>query len=140
MTTFTLTIDCDNAAFQDGAFGTELNACLHRVIDQVSGRGEHVGAIRDTYGATVGRFELSDPDDHGPGCDGPNNCTCITGVARTRATVLVSVAGDTVVKVSILPDHEDPDLWEGDESILAVVAKTTWAPLVSLPASVVWEG
>lgn len=90
MSRFTLTIDCDNEAFEPNP-AAELRRILRDLgdsqrlyegIDPADRRyGANEGSLRDGNGNTVGgwRFDNTpsgDDEDHGPGCDGPLNCTC----------------------------------------------------------------
>lgn len=59
MATFTLTINTDNAAFDDNLLVSELTACADKALQRIY-RGETSGNVRDTNGNTVGRFELSE--------------------------------------------------------------------------------
>ncbi len=52
MAKFTLTIDCDNAAFEDDA---ELVRIVRHVADQIE-CGETRRKVRDVNGNVVGRF------------------------------------------------------------------------------------
>lgn len=59
---FTLTIDTDNAAFQDGAFGDELATVLGVVAGHVRGLTGHATgrAVYDSNGNRVGMWRLAE--------------------------------------------------------------------------------
>lgn len=62
MTTFTLTINTDNAAFEDGlGYGkfSEIVRCVTSVAEKLAD-GNESGSVRDINGNTVGKFELSE--------------------------------------------------------------------------------
>ena len=58
---FTMTVDCDNAAFE--ADGNELARILHKLADSIAYNGleEAKDSLRDINGNKVGRWELSEP-------------------------------------------------------------------------------
>jgi hypothetical protein len=60
MSRLTLTIETDNAAFQDGQLGPELGRILHNVAERViklAAYGPHIdGRPVDINGNTVGSF------------------------------------------------------------------------------------
>lgn len=62
--TFSLTIECDNAAFGDtpAECSRELVSCLSKVAGKLAG-GTIEGRIMDTNGNTVGRFALEERPD-----------------------------------------------------------------------------
>lgn len=61
MPTFTLTIDTDNAAFEDGA-GDEIARICRDVAGRVEGLAntDFRGGVSDFNGNTVGRFQLAE--------------------------------------------------------------------------------
>jgi len=58
MTMFTLTIQTDNDAFQDGNAASELARLLRRVAQRLPVMDAGGGRIQDSNGNTVGRWEL----------------------------------------------------------------------------------
>lgn len=56
---FTLTINCNNAAFQDGDLHEELSRILQDIASRVSS-GRSKGSAVDINGNTVGTFEIKD--------------------------------------------------------------------------------
>jgi len=58
MTMFTLTIQTENDAFQDGNAARELARLLRRVAQRLPVMDEGSGRIQDSNGNTVGRWEL----------------------------------------------------------------------------------
>lgn len=61
MTTFTLTINCDNTAFEDNQ-GSEIARILCRLAEHVDGRSADVGrgsgAVFDANGNRVGEWRI----------------------------------------------------------------------------------
>ncbi len=58
MPRFTLTIDCDNAAFEEQP-AQELARILRDVAARIE-RGTDCGTVHDINGNTVGRFDMMD--------------------------------------------------------------------------------
>lgn len=60
MTTFRLTIECDNDAFSDSPFGGELGAILAKLALRAATLTGHdaTGAVADTNGNRVGEWSL----------------------------------------------------------------------------------
>jgi hypothetical protein len=60
MTTLSVTIDLDNAAFFDARPADEIRACFARVADRIEtqpcGPSGTAGAVLDTNGNSVGRW------------------------------------------------------------------------------------
>jgi hypothetical protein len=57
MATFTLTIECDNAAFQDGDPLVEIGAILGRLATTFAlEQGNDSGTLRDTNGNRCGEY------------------------------------------------------------------------------------
>lgn len=98
--TFTLTIDCDNAAFEDNP-ASEIRRIVRKLgesqalyaIDPSDRRyGANEGTVRDGNGNTVGRWSFepdTEPDvplwtpdeDHGPGCMTRGDLIRVPGIA-----------------------------------------------------------
>jgi hypothetical protein len=55
---FTLTIDTDNAAFEDGNLTLEISHLLEKASDRVY-EGHTEGKMLDAFGNTVGEFSLT---------------------------------------------------------------------------------
>lgn len=55
---FSLTLDTDNAAFEDGLTGHEVARILRSAADRLE-QGEDSGQLRDVNGNTVGSYLLS---------------------------------------------------------------------------------
>lgn len=64
MTTFTLTINCDGAAFGESDYdrAVEIRGCLEAVLFAGRARPGDTGPIRDTNGNRVGEWRIADSD------------------------------------------------------------------------------
>ena len=56
--TFTLEINCDNAAFEDNGIDSELKWIADRIGQRIADR-ENEGNVYDSNGNKVGTFKLS---------------------------------------------------------------------------------
>lgn len=64
MTTFNLTIEMDNAAFDDGHGGAvELAYVLRRLAERLDRPDAVTRTIQDTNGSTVGTWKITDDEE-----------------------------------------------------------------------------
>jgi hypothetical protein len=56
MTTFQLTIECDNAAFEDAGTKFEVARILEKLSRKLNAYGPDAGTLADANGNTVGSF------------------------------------------------------------------------------------
>ena len=102
MTTFTLNIDTDNAAFMDEPDGrgrVELADILRRLAERIESTYAVSGPIRDTNGTTVGRYDWAD--------EVPAPAATSTAAMRPQSVP----TGDDEPLHLLLPDGRTLGLW-----------------------------
>lgn len=57
---FTLTMDCDNAAFTEDGPAFEIARILHAVAERCEAGHTDAGVLRDINGNDVGRYRMDD--------------------------------------------------------------------------------
>lgn len=83
---FTLNIDTDNAAFQDGDGNAEIARILRDLAERfdISGRTTDNGTVRDTNGNTVGAYVVDMADGIGAiDCANCGHVTVLTDAIRS---------------------------------------------------------
>tara|TARA_R110000868_G_scaffold96839_2_gene266202 strand:- start:748 stop:1290 length:543 start_codon:yes stop_codon:yes gene_type:complete len=118
---FTIEIDCDNAAFQNGQLVDELHFILHRIINDLpndisADATEFSRNLRDTNGDHVGTVELTAGEAKGEAEVEPE-------VQAPRSVEFILCDDDNTWSTEIkeVPAGEDPQSWANATNVDARV-------------------